>query len=143
MAKIRKVNINKDIYLCVGLSFYKNISIILICVSVFFEIHGCAMNVNDTEVIWSVLKNHGYQLTNDIKNADIVLLVTCAIRDGAEQKIWNKLFHLSHMKQKRKGKIPLKIGLLGKINVLRVTMIFSRRFIICSCDRMYGRTFKT
>ncbi|XP_043672539.1 CDK5RAP1-like protein [Vespula pensylvanica] len=80
---------------------------------VFFEIHGCAMNVNDTEVIWSILKNHGYQLTNDIKNADIVLLVTCAIREGAEQKIWNKLFHLSHVKQKRKGKIPLKIGLLG------------------------------
>ncbi|XP_014601693.1 PREDICTED: CDK5RAP1-like protein isoform X2 [Polistes canadensis] len=71
------------------------------------------MNVNDTEVIWSILKNHGYQLTNDVKNANIILLVTCAIRDGAEQKIWNKLFHLCHMKKKYKGKAPLKIGLLG------------------------------
>lgn len=97
------------------------------------------MNVNDTEVIWSILKSHGYQLTNDIKNADIVLLVTCAIRDGAEQKIWNKLFHLSHMKEKRKETVPLKIGLLGMINVLRGTMIFDRRFIIFFvCNRMYG-----
>lgn len=80
---------------------------------VYFEVHGCAMNVNDTEIIWSILKNHGYQLTNDVKNANIILLVTCAIRDGAEQKIWNKLFHLCHMKKKYKGKAPLKIGLLG------------------------------
>lgn len=97
------------------------------------------MNVNDTEVIWSILKSHGYQLTNDMKNADIVLLVTCAIRDGAEQKIWNKLFHLSRMKEKRKETVPLKIGLLGMINVLRGTMIFDRRFIIFFvCNRMYG-----
>ncbi|XP_046812988.1 CDK5RAP1-like protein [Vespa crabro] len=80
---------------------------------VYFDVHGCAMNVNDTEIIWSILKSHGYQFTNNMKNADIVLLVTCAIRDGAEQKIWNKLFHLSHMKRKRIGKVPLKIGLLG------------------------------
>ncbi|KAI4492946.1 hypothetical protein M0802_009783 [Mischocyttarus mexicanus] len=80
---------------------------------VYFEVHGCAMNVNDTEVIWSILKNHGYQLANDVKHANIVLLVTCAIRDGAEQKIWNKLSYLCYLKKKCKGKAPLKIGLLG------------------------------
>ena len=47
--------------------------------------------------------------------ADVVLVVTCSIRENAEQKIWNRLEHFQHFKKKRsKDKTPLKIGLLGK-----------------------------
>nr|XP_033330011.1 CDK5RAP1-like protein [Megalopta genalis]XP_033330012.1 CDK5RAP1-like protein [Megalopta genalis]XP_033330013.1 CDK5RAP1-like protein [Megalopta genalis] len=78
---------------------------------VYFEVYGCQMNVNDTEIIWSVLKSHGYQKVDTISEADIVLLVTCSIRDSAEQKVWNKLKCINVNRKKAKSK--LKIGLLG------------------------------
>lgn len=80
---------------------------------VFFEVYGCQMNVSDTEVVWSILKKHNYQKVEDIGDADIVLLITCAIREGAESKIWNRLHHLSIYKSKRFRAAPLQIGILG------------------------------
>lgn len=79
---------------------------------VYFEVYGCQMNVNDTEVIWSILKSHGYKKVEDIKEANIILFITCSIRDNAEQKIWNRLTDLNHLRKKKK-KNPIKIGLLG------------------------------
>ncbi|XP_055693273.1 CDK5RAP1-like protein [Lutzomyia longipalpis] len=81
---------------------------------VFFEVYGCQMNVSDTEVVWSILKAHQYEKVNSIEEADVVLLITCAIREGAESKIWNRLHHLSVYKQKRKKAAPpVQIGILG------------------------------
>ncbi|KAK9300828.1 hypothetical protein QLX08_006672 [Tetragonisca angustula] len=79
---------------------------------VYFEVYGCQMNVNDTEVIWSILKSHGYRKVDSIKEANIILIITCSIRDNAEQKVWNKLTDLNSIKKKNK-KFPIKIGLLG------------------------------
>ena len=58
---------------------------------VYLDVYGCQMNVNDTEVVWSILKSKGYEKTSNPKDADIWLLVTCSIREGAETKIWQKL----------------------------------------------------
>lgn len=83
---------------------------------VYFEVHGCQMNVSDVEVTWSVLKSVGYEKTQDIKEADVILLMTCAIREGAEQKIWNKLTNFKYLKKRREesgNPIPVKIGVLG------------------------------
>ncbi|XP_015524783.1 CDK5RAP1-like protein isoform X1 [Neodiprion lecontei] len=83
---------------------------------VYFSVYGCQMNVSDTEIIWSILKKTGYQKTDTMTEADVILLVTCAIRDAAEQKIWHKLVHLKHYKKwrsLRSDKPPLKVGLLG------------------------------
>lgn len=80
---------------------------------VFFEIYGCQMNTNDTEIVWSILKSHDFQRTGNIKDADVVLLMTCAIRDGAESTIWNRLKHIRLMKGKRDEAKPLQIGVLG------------------------------
>lgn len=76
------------------------------------------MNVNDADIIWSILKSYGYKRTQDLKDADIILLVTCSIRENAEQKIWNKLEHLNGIRKKKKKKygLPMKIGLLGKLS---------------------------
>lgn len=72
------------------------------------------MNTNDTEIIWSILKNVGYAKVNDMKEADVVLLVTCAIREKAEDKIWNRLKHIGAMKRQRsRKKGPLQVGILG------------------------------
>lgn len=81
---------------------------------VFFEIYGCQMNSNDGEVVNAVLKSSNYVTVDNIDQADVVLLVTCSVRDNAEQKIWNRLEHITGMKKKRaKRKGPLQIGILG------------------------------
>uniref|UniRef100_A0A4W5K723 Mitochondrial tRNA methylthiotransferase CDK5RAP1 n=1 Tax=Hucho hucho TaxID=62062 RepID=A0A4W5K723_9TELE len=79
--------------------------------TVCFETYGCQMNVNDTEIAWSILQKKGYKRTSD---ADVVLLVTCSIREKAEQTIWNRLRQLTAMKKRRlKTSVPMKIGVLG------------------------------
>ncbi|CAL4233474.1 unnamed protein product [Meganyctiphanes norvegica] len=83
---------------------------------VYFDVYGCQMNVSDAEVAWSILKSHGYLRTDVLKNADVVLVMTCSIREGAENKIWNKIDYLKGLKNKRlqrKDAIPMKIGILG------------------------------
>ncbi|KAM5135781.1 mitochondrial tRNA methylthiotransferase CDK5RAP1 [Mantella aurantiaca] len=81
---------------------------------VYFETYGCQMNVNDTEIAWSVLQKNGYVRINTAAEADVILLVTCSIREKAEQTIWNRLKHLAYFKKTRnKSRGPLRIGLLG------------------------------
>lgn len=54
---------------------------------VFFEVYGCQMNVNDTEIVWSILKDNDYEKADSADAADVVLLMTCAIREKAESKV--------------------------------------------------------
>ena len=75
----------------------------------FIETYGCQMNVADSEVIGSILKVAGYEVCEEIKNADLILLNTCSIRDNAEQKIYGRLDQLNAM---RRGKSTL-IGVVG------------------------------
>ena len=67
------------------------------------------MNVADSEVIGSILKIAGYNVCEEIKEADLILLNTCSIRDNAEQKIYGRLDQLNAM---RRGKNTL-IGVVG------------------------------
>ncbi|XP_064404883.1 mitochondrial tRNA methylthiotransferase CDK5RAP1-like [Halichondria panicea] len=80
---------------------------------VYFETYGCQMNVNDTEVAWSILENVGYIKTSDPNSADVILAVTCAVRDNAEQKVWSRLDYFRSLKRKRSGELALKVGVLG------------------------------
>jgi|TARA_A100001011_G_scaffold198867_1_gene207113 tRNA-2-methylthio-N6-dimethylallyladenosine synthase len=68
------------------------------------------MNFADSEVVASILKKDGYQLTDKPKNANLVLLNTCSIRDKAEQTVRNKLKNFNSHKKENKD---LKVGLLG------------------------------
>ncbi|XP_072917698.1 mitochondrial tRNA methylthiotransferase CDK5RAP1 [Hemitrygon akajei] len=82
--------------------------------TVYFETYGCQMNVSDTEIAWSILQKNGYKKVNSCAEADVILLVTCSIREKAEQTIWNRLKQLTALKSKRaKSQVPLKIGILG------------------------------
>lgn len=83
--------------------------------SVFFDVYGCQMNVNDTEVVWAILKKEGFIKAEILEHADIVLVMTCAIREGAESKIWNKIDYLKGLRnvRKRKNLPPMRIGILG------------------------------
>ncbi|XP_003229395.1 mitochondrial tRNA methylthiotransferase CDK5RAP1 [Anolis carolinensis] len=81
---------------------------------VYLETYGCQMNVNDTEIAWSILQRSGYQRTTRLEEADVILLVTCSIREKAEQTIWNRLKHLKTLKLKRPASQgALRIGILG------------------------------
>lgn len=73
------------------------------------------MNVNDTEIIWSILKKHNYLKTNNLMEADVVLIMTCAIREGAESKIWGRLEYLRGINKSRKAYFnsSFKVGILG------------------------------
>lgn len=73
------------------------------------ETYGCQMNLADSEVVASIMKQSGYSLTEDLNQADAVFLNTCSIRENAEQKIINRLEFLNSL---RKNK-PLIIGVLG------------------------------
>ena len=77
---------------------------------VYIETYGCQMNVNDSEVILSILQDEGYVLTEDIAQADIILANTCSIRDNAEQRIWGRIDQFKIQKKKREGVI---IGIVG------------------------------
>ena len=68
------------------------------------------MNFADSEVVASILKKDGYELTDDSKRANLVLLNTCSIRDKAEKTVRNKLKTYNSYK---KDNSDLKIGLLG------------------------------
>ncbi|NNE33835.1 MAG: tRNA (N6-isopentenyl adenosine(37)-C2)-methylthiotransferase MiaB [Rhodothermales bacterium] len=78
---------------------------------VYLETYGCQMNVSDSEIVASVLRDGGFGLTKDPDNADIVLINTCAIRENAEQKVRRRLQVLRA--HKRKYSPGLQLGVLG------------------------------
>jgi len=77
---------------------------------IYIETYGCQMNVNDSEVILSILQDAGYALTEDIEKADVILANTCSIRDNAEQRIWGRIDQFKIQKKKRDGVV---IGIVG------------------------------
>lgn len=77
---------------------------------VFIETYGCQMNVADSEVVVAILSKAGYEPTENINDAGLILINTCSIRDNAEQRIWGRLKAISHLKKRNK---VLKIGIIG------------------------------
>lgn len=76
----------------------------------FLETYGCQMNVADSEVVAAIMDTAGYEVTENMDEADAIFVNTCSIRDNAEQKIHGRLQAFQQMKRKRSG---LLIGVLG------------------------------
>ena len=76
----------------------------------YIESYGCQMNFSDSEIVASILFEHGFGLTKHFEEADLILLNTCAIRDNAEQRVRNRLKELKIVK---KNKPDALIGMLG------------------------------
>ncbi|WP_304403705.1 tRNA (N6-isopentenyl adenosine(37)-C2)-methylthiotransferase MiaB [Muribaculum intestinale] len=82
--------------------------------TLYIETYGCQMNVADSEVVASVMATVGYDMTDNLDEADAVLLNTCSIRDNAEQKILSRLAFLASLRRKRPKSSPrLIIGVIG------------------------------
>ncbi len=77
---------------------------------VYIETYGCQMNLSDTEIVSSIIKKSGLNLTEKPDDADVILLNTCSVRDNAERKIHERLIHLKQYKKKNK---ELVVGILG------------------------------
>ena len=76
----------------------------------YIETYGCQMNVNDSEIVASIMQQSGYSITNDITKSDIIFVNTCSIRDNAEQRIWGRL---DVFRLQKKHKASLLVGVLG------------------------------
>ena len=71
--------------------------------TVYVHTFGCQMNKADSENMLGLLDEIGYSQTEDVKNADLMILNTCAIREGAEDKVYSYLGAWNKFKQKRPG----------------------------------------
>ena len=76
----------------------------------FIETYGCQMNIADSEVVAAILVAQGYELTDDVNNADLVLINTCSVRDNAEQRVWNRLDFFKGYKRRKPN---VKVGVIG------------------------------
>ncbi len=77
----------------------------------FIESYGCAMNFSDSEIVASILTEQGFNTTQSLEEADLVLVNTCSIRDKAEQTVRKRLEKYNAVKRDRNPK--MKVGVLG------------------------------
>ncbi|OMO84507.1 hypothetical protein COLO4_21994 [Corchorus olitorius] len=75
---------------------------------IYHETYGCQMNINDMEIVLSIMKNAGYSETVEApESAEIIFINTCAIRDNAEQKVWQRLNYFWFLKRHWKSNVAI------------------------------------
>ncbi len=78
--------------------------------NLYIESYGCQMNFSDSEIVASILANEGFNTTQNLKDADLVLINTCSIREKAELTVRKRLEKFNAIKKNRPH---LKVGVLG------------------------------
>jgi tRNA-2-methylthio-N6-dimethylallyladenosine synthase len=78
--------------------------------SVWIETYGCQMNKYDSEIIAGMIRGYGYDITEDSKEADVILVNTCSVREHAEKRALGRISVLAHLKKVNPHK---KIGVIG------------------------------
>lgn len=79
--------------------------------TLYIESYGCQMNFSDSEIVASILSDQGYNTTDSLEDADLVLVNTCSIRDKAEQTVRKRLEKYNAVKREVNPK--MKVGVLG------------------------------
>lgn len=77
---------------------------------VYIETYGCQMNVADSEIVLSILQKEGYDITEDISSADVILVNTCSVRENAEERIIGRL---GEFKRHKTNNPDVVVGVLG------------------------------
>ncbi|ESQ46389.1 hypothetical protein EUTSA_v10000077mg [Eutrema salsugineum] len=90
---------------------------------IYHETYGCQMNINDMEIVLSIMKNSGYkEIVTDPESAEVIFINTCAIRENAEQRVWQRLNYFWFLKRQWKTNVasgraqslrPPKVVVLG------------------------------
>ena len=76
----------------------------------YIESYGCQMNFSDSEIVASILSEHGFGTTRDIEEADVIFVNTCSIREKAEQTVRKRLKTFQKLKERKK---EMTVGVLG------------------------------
>lgn len=76
----------------------------------YIETYGCQMNVSDSEIVGSIMKDDGYEQNDSAEDADVIFINTCSIRDNAEQRVRKRLREIKALKKKNPN---LTVGILG------------------------------
>ena len=71
---------------------------------------GCQMNKLDSSLVADALTEQGYELTNKITEADVIIINTCSVREHAENRVFSNLGHVKHLK---KSKPDLRVAVIG------------------------------
>ena len=77
---------------------------------VYLKNYGCQMNKLDTALVGSALEDAGFDFTDSVKDADIVLINTCSVREHAEQRV---ISHLGHLKYIKESRPDIVVGIIG------------------------------
>jgi len=96
--------------------------------------YGCQMNEHDTEVMKGMFEEMGYQPTEDRKEADVILLNTCAIRENAEDKVFGELGHLKALKLEKPDLILGVCGCMSQEETVVNRLLQSYAFV----DLIFG-----
>ena len=84
----------------------------------YIKTYGCQANERDTETLSGILEMMGYTHTDEVKQADVVLLNTCAIRENAEEKVFGKIGYLKNIKKTRPNLIFGVCGCMAQEEVV-------------------------
>ena len=105
---------------------------------VFLKTYGCQMNVYDSEIMAGLLLVKGYEIAEDMNEADIILLNTCSIRKKAEDKVYSQLGVLRKLKEKNNGwdGYIFCSGCFKKISKREMVKI-NKRLWCLSCSKKY------
>ncbi|QCW98758.1 tRNA (N6-isopentenyl adenosine(37)-C2)-methylthiotransferase MiaB [Aggregatimonas sangjinii] len=76
----------------------------------YIESYGCQMNFSDSEIVASILATEGFNTTERLEEADLVLVNTCSIREKAELTVRKRLEKFNAIKKERPH---MKVGVLG------------------------------
>lgn len=76
----------------------------------YIETFGCQMNVADSEVVAAIMQTAGYAITEDVGEADVIMLNTCSVRDNAERHVIGRLQNFLPLKRKNRR---IAIGIIG------------------------------
>ena len=80
----------------------------------FLKTYGCQMNSSDSEIVVSILASAGYMRVEAAEDADVILINTCAIREGAEVRVWNRLAEFGRLKRAAAAsRGAVVVGVLG------------------------------
>ena len=88
---------------------------------IFLKTYGCQMNERDSELIAGMLKEKGYQITDDVDSADIVFFNTCSVRQHAEDRV---IANIKKLSTRRKKDPHFRIGVLGCMAQRHGEMLF-------------------
>ena len=93
---------------------------------IFIKTYGCQMNVYDTNRMFDLLSPHGYEMTDAMEVADLIILNTCNIREKAAEKMYSELGRVNKLKKARPENNPLIIVVAGCVGQAEGEEIFNR-----------------